>query len=88
MDDFTYARILFGRARSTSPAVGAGRHAGARQSAGGAPPLSTATGHRAVADTLVALRELLELYPDLATSWPWLVRRVQKAEAIVRPPHA
>jgi NitT/TauT family transport system substrate-binding protein len=67
MDDFTYARILFGQGKIDVACLWEPDVTLALASRPGAHRLfSTADATELVADTLVARRELLDLYPDLA----------------------
>jgi NitT/TauT family transport system substrate-binding protein len=68
MDDFTYARILFGQGKIDVACLWEPDVTLALASRPGAHRLfSTADATELVADTLVARRELLDLYPSLAT---------------------
>jgi outer membrane protein OmpA-like peptidoglycan-associated protein/ABC-type nitrate/sulfonate/bicarbonate transport system substrate-binding protein len=67
MDDFTYARILFGKGQVDVACLWEPDVTLALASRPGAHRLfSTADATELVADTLVARRELLDLYPELA----------------------
>lgn len=67
MDDFTYARILFGQGKIDVACLWEPDVTLALASRPGAHRLfSTADATELVADTLVARREFLDLYPDLA----------------------
>jgi len=83
MDDFTYARILFGQGKIDVACLWEPDVTLALASRPGAHRLfSTADATELVADTLVARREFLDLYPDLAVKLArvWFAG-VQKAEA-------
>lgn len=83
MDDFTYARILFGKGKIDVACLWEPDVTLALASRPGAHRLfSTADATELVADTLVARREFLDLYPDLAVKLArvWFAG-VQKAEA-------
>jgi outer membrane protein OmpA-like peptidoglycan-associated protein/ABC-type nitrate/sulfonate/bicarbonate transport system substrate-binding protein len=83
MDDFTYARILFGKGQIDVACLWEPDVTLALASRPGAHRLfSTADATELVADTLVSRRELLELYPDLAVKLArvWFAG-VKKAEA-------
>jgi outer membrane protein OmpA-like peptidoglycan-associated protein/ABC-type nitrate/sulfonate/bicarbonate transport system substrate-binding protein len=68
MDDFTYARILFGQGKIDVACLWEPDVTLALASRPGAHRLfSTADATELVADTLVARKEFLDLYPDLAT---------------------
>jgi len=68
MDDFTYARILFGQGKIDVACLWEPDVTLALASRPGAHRLfSTADATDLVADTLVARREFLDLYPELAT---------------------
>ena len=83
MDDFTYARILFGQGKIDVACLWEPDVTLALASRPGAHRLfSTADATELVADTLVARREFLDLYPDLAVALArvWFAG-VKKAEA-------
>src|SRR4029077_12885733 len=83
MDDFTFARILFGQRKIDVACLWEPDVTLALASRPGAHRLfSTADATELVADTLVARRELLDLYPDLAVKLArvWFAG-VKKAEA-------
>jgi outer membrane protein OmpA-like peptidoglycan-associated protein len=83
MDDFTYARILFGQGKIDVACLWEPDVTLALASRPGAHRLfSTADATELVADTLVARREFLDLYPDLAVRLGrvWFAG-VKKAEA-------
>ena len=83
MDDFTYARILFGQGKIDVACLWEPDVTLALASRPGAHRLfSTADATELVADTLVARREFLDLYPDLAAKLArvWFAG-VKKAEA-------
>jgi outer membrane protein OmpA-like peptidoglycan-associated protein/ABC-type nitrate/sulfonate/bicarbonate transport system substrate-binding protein len=83
VDDFTYARILFGQGKIDVACLWEPDVTLALASRPGAHRLfSTADATELVADTLVARRELLDLYPDLAVKLArvWFAG-VRKAEA-------
>jgi NitT/TauT family transport system substrate-binding protein len=83
MEDFTYARILFGQGKIDVACLWEPDVTLALASRAGAHRLfSTADATELVADTLVARREFLDLYPDLAVKLArvWFAG-VQKAEA-------
>jgi NitT/TauT family transport system substrate-binding protein len=83
MDDFTYARILFGQGKIDVACLWEPDVTLALASRPGAHRLfSTADATELVADTLVARKEFLDLYPDLATKLGrvWF-GGVRKAEA-------
>jgi outer membrane protein OmpA-like peptidoglycan-associated protein/ABC-type nitrate/sulfonate/bicarbonate transport system substrate-binding protein len=83
MDDFTYARILFGQGKIDVACLWEPDVTLALASRPGAHRLfSTADATELVADTLVARKEFLDLYPDLATKLGrvWFAG-VKKAEA-------
>jgi NitT/TauT family transport system substrate-binding protein len=83
MDDFTYARILFGQGKIDVACLWEPDVTLALASRPGAHRLfSTADATELVADTLVARKEFLDLYPDLATKLArvWF-GGVKKAEA-------
>jgi NitT/TauT family transport system substrate-binding protein len=82
-DDFTYARILFGQGKIDVACLWEPDVTLALASRTGAHRLfSTADATELVADTLVARREFLDLYPDLAVKLArvWFAG-VKKAEA-------
>jgi outer membrane protein OmpA-like peptidoglycan-associated protein/ABC-type nitrate/sulfonate/bicarbonate transport system substrate-binding protein len=82
-DDFTYARILFGKGQVDVACLWEPDVTLALASRPGAHRLfSTADATELVADTLVARREFLDLYPDLAVKLArvWFAG-VKKAEA-------
>ena len=67
MDDFTYARMLFGKGKIDVACLWEPDVTLALASRPGAHRLfSTADATELVADTLVAQREFLDLYPELA----------------------
>ncbi|MBC8133791.1 MAG: OmpA family protein [Deltaproteobacteria bacterium] len=83
MDDFTYARILFGQGKIDVACLWEPDVTLALASRPGAHRLfSTADATELVADTLVARREFLDLYPELAVKLGrvWFAG-VKKAEA-------
>jgi outer membrane protein OmpA-like peptidoglycan-associated protein/ABC-type nitrate/sulfonate/bicarbonate transport system substrate-binding protein len=83
MDDFTYARILFGKKQVDVACLWEPDVTLALASRPGAHRLfSTADATELVADTLVARREFLDLYPELAVKLArvWFAG-VKKAEA-------
>jgi outer membrane protein OmpA-like peptidoglycan-associated protein len=83
MDDFTYARILFGQGKIDVACLWEPDVTLALASRPGAHRLfSTADATELVADTLVVRREFLDLYPDLAAKLArvWFAG-VKKAEA-------
>ena len=83
MDDFTYARILFGKGQVDVACLWEPDVTLALASRPGAHRLfSTADATELVADTLVAKREFLDLYPELAVKLArvWFAG-VKKAEA-------
>ena len=83
MDDFTYARILFGQGKIDVACLWEPDVTLALASRPGAHRLfSTADATELVADTLVAKQEFLDLYPDLAVKLArvWFAG-VKKAEA-------
>src|SRR4051812_42180991 len=83
MDDFTYARILFGQGKIDVACLWEPDVTLALASRPGAHRLfSTADATELVADTLVARREFLDLYPELAVKLArvWFAG-VKKAEA-------
>ncbi len=83
MDDFTYARILFGKGQVDVACLWEPDVTLALASRPGAHRLfSTADATELVADTLVARREFLDLYPELAVKLArvWFAG-VKKAEA-------
>jgi outer membrane protein OmpA-like peptidoglycan-associated protein/ABC-type nitrate/sulfonate/bicarbonate transport system substrate-binding protein len=83
MDDFTYARILFGKGQIDVACLWEPDVTLALASRPGAHRLfSTADATELVADTLVAHKEFLDLYPDLAVKLArvWFAG-VKKAEA-------
>jgi outer membrane protein OmpA-like peptidoglycan-associated protein/ABC-type nitrate/sulfonate/bicarbonate transport system substrate-binding protein len=83
MEDFTYARILFGKKQVDVACLWEPDVTLALASRPGAHRLfSTADATELVADTLVARRELLDLYPELAVKLArvWFAG-VKKAEA-------
>ena len=83
MDDFTYARILFGKGQVDVACLWEPDVTLALASRPGAHRLfSTADATELVADTLVARREFLDLYPELAVKLArvWFAG-VKKAES-------
>ncbi len=83
MDDFTYARMLFGKGKIDVACLWEPDVTLALASRPGAHRLfSTADATELVADTLVARREFLDLYPELAVKLArvWFAG-VKKAEA-------
>jgi len=83
MDDFTYARVLFGQGKIDVACLWEPDVTLALASRAGAHRLfSTADATELVADTLVARRELLDVYPELAVKLArvWFAG-VRKAEA-------